>query len=127
MSNGTDALLASLGRIEVLRDPDGVPYDAGQLSCTYLPHLWDEDAEPIEKRHAAWLCRYECPATTACRATRNQLSTAAEGVWAGTVIRRRRPRDPTDPVVREWAEVYGLPLPEHPKPAKKKGKHDAML
>lgn len=107
----TNSLFAALAQLEVLRDDQHRPYDPAELPCTWLPQMWDDDASPKDRQHAAWQCEHDCPALKACHNRREQLQTAAEGTWAGVTIRRRHEPDRTDPLVKEWAEVFGLQLP----------------
>lgn len=93
---------------EQLRDQDGEPYPPADLPCSWLPHLWDEDAESHDKQHAAALCRTECPAIEACGHRRRQLKRLADGVWGGVIIRRDRPAVPEDPVVQQWRRDLNL-------------------
>lgn len=110
-----EGVFSALADVEVLRDIQGRAYDPGDLACTWLPQMWDEDAPPRDRRHAQWLCENECPAFKACHTRREQLQTKAEGTWAGVTIRRAREPDRTDPDIQHWAESFGLPIPT-PKP-----------
>lgn len=101
-----------------LTDQDGQPYK--WLPCMDKPEQWDDEAEHIVKKMAAWKCRTICPGRAACYQRMIRTWPKPTGVWAGHII----PGDPEygqltipaadashDQQIRMWAAEAGIPLP----------------
>lgn len=76
--------------------------------------MWDEDADVVDKRNAARICRRICPAILPCWARRQALAGRASGVWAGRILRTRREDERVgmidDPELASWAAAAGVTI-----------------